>query len=234
MFKKISVAALLCLASLGCMAQKSHATENIIKKDFVLKGDTIWVRISDIKYRYDWTTPLREELNNFKEPSNIRKVIFVNMTDSGHWERIGSEVIVQKWLRAAGATTVIVGGCDNYCARFFAGGVKRQLAQGAYINLRPPVDYDTKQIYIKFPDYQFAAFERENATPGVIPHKPIFIEAFTQGGETGGTHFSLEQVQFCKARNPDAGCKVYDGLDAYKVGLVTDPNPVEVELPDGW
>jgi hypothetical protein len=77
-------------------------------------------------------------------------------------------------------------------------------------------------------------FERQIATPAAIPYKHIFVEAFTKGGMTGGTRFYADKVQFCEARDPDQSCKLYGGLDAAKIGLITDTTPAVVTLPEGW
>lgn len=61
-------------------------------------------------------------------------------------------------------------------------------------------------------------FERETASPSVLPYRNIFIEAFSKVGMTGSTKFTLDGVQFCKERKPDLDCKVYEGLNAHKVG----------------
>lgn len=207
-------------------------TESVVRDDFVVQGDTIFVR--HYKRPYSWTNPLSTRLNNFYAPSKIKTVVFVNMSEVGRWEKVGSEVLVQQWLKAANATTIAVGACENYCASWFAGGAKRLLARGAYLELKTPIDFDTKKLDPRFPHTQFAVYERDKATPGVLPYKDIFFEAFTKGGMTGGTRFSHDQVQFCASRNPDDDCKIYEGLNAYKVGLITEPIAVDVKLPDGW
>lgn len=224
----------LTLLGIGLMCLPVHAEEieTVVKADFVLKGDTIYVRRG--KQRYGWTNPLRERLNNYYAPSKIKTVVFVNMGDVGHWDRVGSEVAVQAWLKAANATTIVVGECENYCASWFAGGSKRLMAKGASFELKTPIDFDSRTLQPRFPHTQFAMFERQTATPAVLPYRDIFMEAFSQGGLTGSTKFTLDGLQFCRERNPDQGCKDYEGLNAFKVGLVTDPDPVEVQLPDGW
>jgi hypothetical protein len=221
----------LCLATTFVFAQ-TEILESVVSPDYVVQGDTIFVRPKSS--RYEWTSQLSSRLNNYYKPSKIKTVVFVNMGNVGRWEKVGSEVLVQKWLKAANATTIAVGACENYCASWFAGGTKRLLAKGAYIDLKTPIDLDTQKLEPRYPHTQFAMFERDTASPAVIPHKEIFVEAFTKGGMTGGTRFSVDHIEFCKARNPDVDCKVYEGLDAYKVGLLTDPNPVEILLPEGW
>lgn len=211
---------------------QSQQPEAMIKEDFVQKGDVIYVRPG--KRAYGWTEPLRERLNNYKEPSKIKTVVFVNMGIVGRWDAVGSEVWVQKWLKAANATTVIVGECENYCASWFVGGATRLMTEGASIDLKTPIDFSSRTLQPRFPSTQFAMFERETASPSVLAYRDIFMEAFSKAGMTGSTKFTLEDVQFCKERKPDLDCKVYKDINAHKVGLVTSPNPVDVQLPEGW
>lgn len=225
------ISLILGIATLSVNAQ-SNQPATVVKEDFVLTGDTVFVRPG--KQPYGWTMPLRERLNNYYQPSKIKTVVFVNMGSVGHWEGVGSEVLIQKWLNAASATTIIVGECENYCAGWYAGGRRRLMAKGASIDLKTPISFESRTLQPKFPNTQFAMFERETATPAVLPYRDIFVEAFSKGGLTGSTKFTLGNVQFCKERNPEQECKTYDGLNAYKVGLVTDPDPVDVQLPNGW
>jgi hypothetical protein len=223
----IAVVALSCIQGVA-----ADQVQPAPRDDFVRQENTVFVRPG--KRPYGWTTPLRDALNSYYKPSEIKTVVFVNMGSVGRWEKVGSEVLVQRWLKEAHVTTIAVGACENYCASWFAGGVQRRLADGAFLDLKTPIDYSTKVLEPRYPNSQFAMFEREEAAPGVLPFKNIFVEAFTKGGMTGGTRFYLDKVQFCAARNPDEGCKQYDGVDAVKVGLVTDPTPATVILPDGW
>jgi hypothetical protein len=231
-FLSQTVIACLLWVTVSHTGAQSEQPESVIKEDFVLKGDVIFVRPG--KRAYGWTEPLRQRLNNYKEPSKIKTVVFVNMGNVGRWDAVGSEVWVQKWLKAANATTVVVGECENYCAAWFIGGAKRLMTKGASIDLKTPIEFESRTLQPRFPSTQFAMFERETASPSVLPYRNIFMEAFSKVGMTGSTKFTLDDVQFCKERSPDLDCKFYEGVNAHKVGLVTDSNPVEIQLPEGW
>ncbi len=226
-FMKSRLFTLMSFLVLALVGQAVFAAD-----DFVQQGDTIFVRPG--KRPYGWTNPLNIALRKSVDTHDIKTVVFVNMGKVGRWERVGGEGFVQPYLRNGGVTTIVVGACENYCAAMFSGGTRRLLAEGAYLDIKTPIDSETKQLEPRFPNSQFAVYERQIATPAVRPYKDIFYEAFTKGGMTGGTRFYAEKVQFCEARDPDQGCKLYEGMDAATIGLITDTTPAVVTLPEGW
>lgn len=228
MFKQLLAILALGLASLACLAEEIR-----IGDDYVRQGDTVFVR-QGAKPFAGWNIILNDDLNPFYRPTQIKTVVFVNMGNVGRWLQVGHESKIQEWMKAANVTTIVVGACENYCAVRFAGGAKRLFAQGAFIDLKAPVDFETKKLETRFPAAQFAMLERKTAAPGTMPYKDVFFEAFTKSGMTGSTRFAADTVQFCEDRETLKGCKSYDGLDAYKVGLITDPNLTTVKLPEGW
>lgn len=213
------------LASAGALAQTLPDTNPYFAK----VGGSVFV-----------SGPFQEWVGDLKEAlrldSGVKRVVFVN-TVSERQERVDWGILHAKYMRERGdITTVIVGRCDMFCARSFAGGSVRQFGQDlsnqkALIELQTPIDWETKQLETKFPFSQFIPYEQD---PNAMVSKDIYTEAFSRGGMTGGLRVYPDQApEFCAGRNPDAGCKTYQ-TDGVKLGLLTTTERATIDLPPGF
>lgn len=158
--------------------------------------------------------------------TKIEKIVFVDIT-SDRQEKMGFAEVFKGYAQTRGWDTVAVGRCDLFCARLLAAGKNRTLAQGAYIDLQVPVDYDTKKLEPRYPNTQFALYEKN---PLSAANKEIFYEAFTAGGMTGGLRVDGKSAQFCKSRDPDIECKNYQ-IDGVSLGILTSGELVKIGIP---
>lgn len=221
-FKKtLSVLALAC-GAFSAQAQSPNPY-------FAKVADTVFVSGPF----QEWVSQLKDVL---RLDSGVKRVVFVNTT-SERQEKTSWGIVHSKYMRDRGdITTVVIGRCDMFCARSFMGGAVRQFGQDlpdqkAVIELQAPIDWDTKQIEIKFPASQFALFEQD---PNALTNRDIYTEAFSKGGETGGLRVYPDQPpEFCASRSPDAGCKTYQ-LNGMKLGLLTTSERVAIDLPPGF
>jgi hypothetical protein len=118
------------------------------------------------------------------------------------------------------------------------GGVSRQFGPDVadsptHIDIQVPVDYATQQLETKYPQTQFAIYER--TIPGILQHKDVMVEALTQGGWKGGLTILAEgDARFCLDRPSEKGCKTHVGANAFSMGFVTTRERASVDLPPGF
>lgn len=179
-----------------------------------------------------WAASLFKEFN--QSNTDVERVVFVNAT-STRPEVVGSEVAINRQMRSKNITTVVVGRCDLWCSRLFIGGKVRQFGQDlqgqkTHLDIQVPIDYATKALEPRFPNTQWAIYERNE--PKLNAYKSVFYEALTEGGMTGGLHIYGDQpAQFCLTRSPDSGCKAYEA-SAFGMGVTTQPARVSITLPE--
>lgn len=241
MYQRLATTLSLTFLILG--GTETHAVEQMktVGKPALVKiGTTVFVRGSSL----NWAIPLNDAVPNprrealyreYLKSDPVKRIVFVNIDTTERIEGVEWAAFVRPLIRAANIETVVVGKCNQSCAKYFLGGVNRLAATGAYIELQAPIAGATMKAEIRFPATQVAAYEE--FAPGTIAFKHIFIEAFSKGGDKGmlgGTRFYANQkTQFCEDWAMENSCKNYNE-NATQIGLLTSAEPVNIELPEGW
>jgi len=176
----------------------------------------------------------------YDDPSRrFDTIVFVNEISPGFENPLGAFQIYENFKRL-GISTVIAGKCELFCSRIFAGGKTRRFAQDvgkekSRFSIQVPVDYETRELERRYPNTQLAIFELVLPKFSVT-YKDMLIEGFTKPvDETGGLYIYADQApKYCDSFKSPNSCKIYAELNAFKMGLTTDPDLVTVSLPSGF
>lgn len=239
-----AIAAMTVVLTFGSAHSQADVPPKAINPYFHKEGATIFVS-GPLQY---WSSGLWNSLWNpksegawakYKADPNLKveRVVFVNTT-SLRPEVTGGEISVNVTMRDMKIDTVVVGRCDLFCSRYFAGGTNRYFAQDlpkgkSFIDIQVPVDYPTQKLEPRFPETQLAIYQRN--IPNIGSFKEVMTEALTKGGWNGGLEVPADgDVRFCEDRVSEKGCKTYSGVSALSMGFITSAERMQIDIPKGF
>ena len=234
----VAVGACGCLA-LSASAAQAAAVTGDPQSHYVRVGDTVFVSgrlahwfgtlLAQFPHPDD-AEALRAEVAH--PHRRVRHIVFVNAL--GRPERTLGVDMLSPRLQGRSVRMTIMGRCDLFCARIVMLGTQRVFGQDlpgqdSWIDIRPPIDLQTQQWVNHAPEQQVHVLTR--ARPELLPYAQRWTDAMRRTHDaSGGLRLYLDRpAQFC----PTAGhaCETWPDMTAQTIGLVTEPNRVQVPLP---
>lgn len=169
----------------------------------------------------------------------LKRLVLVNSPGGDVWTALQ----VARMVRSAELTTLVSGGCYSACTLIFIGGKERAFATGhrplvTALGLHGAHDRGTKLVNPTITPQMYALYKMQI---GEKFDADVMNEALYKIEDADGM-LGMRELQrnrpadqvpwFCpKGRMPLSQCQRHAGKDAFSLGLVTQAETVEIELP---
>jgi hypothetical protein len=169
----------------------------------------------------------------------VQRVVFVNSPGGDLWTGLQ----IGRMIRDASLETRVSGHCHSACSIMFLGGRDRRFATGhparaTMLGLHGPHNRMSRAIAFEAAPqiYAFYRLQMGERFDSTLINKALYGITDAAGmlrlRETARTKPDDRVPWFCpKGSTPLAECERFPGHDAYTLGLVTDPQTEEIELP---
>ena len=184
-----------------------------------------------------------QDFQSFKdafEKGGVKRLILVNGPGGDLWTGMQVAMIVQK----ANIKTVVSGSCMSACSLIFMGGQERTFGTGhlprvTMVGIHGAHDKDTKQINARAMPQMYALYKNQM---GEKFDAMVISQALYEIKEASG-FLRIREIQrtlekertpwFCPTgQTPFDQCYQHKGKDAFTLGVITQTETEEINLPD--